>query len=181
MGNLEKRLRLGLLATASALALTLAVGTVPANAVPLPGKVKGLSIVFHKKDATFSWDATPGATKYAVVLEPLGVEGPFGPTVTTPSTTVKIAYTSFPRYRTNKKGWEFVVAAENRAGLGKSATAKSGVKITTKGSKVTSSHSSKLAAKINSASRPARAPLSSPRSAAASPRSLQSGSPSSAK
>ena len=136
-------------ALVATLALVLAGGTLTANAATLPGAVTGLKIVFHKTDASFSWDAASNATKYAVVLEPLGALGPFPPTVLTSATSVNISYKSFPSYKTNKKGWEFVVAGENSAGSGKSATAKSGLKITSKGSKVTSSSSSTLAKKIN--------------------------------
>jgi hypothetical protein len=134
-------LRIAMLAMMAAVAIVLAGGTATATASALPGPVRDLKVSFHKTYATFSWDAASGATKYDVAIEPNGVIGPFPITVSTTSTSVRISYKDFPRYKTQKKGWEFIVEGTNKAGTGKVATSKAGVKLTIKGTKVKASSS----------------------------------------
>jgi hypothetical protein len=138
-----------MLAMVAAVTIVLA-GGMTASASALPGPVRDLKVSFHKKYATFSWDAASGATRYVVVVEPRGVIGPFPATASTTSTSVRISYKHFPRYKTQKKGWEFIVEGYNKAGAGKVATSKAGVKLTVKGTKVKTSSAKAVAKKINS-------------------------------
>jgi hypothetical protein len=128
-----------MLAMVAAATIVLAGGTTTASASALPGPVRDLKVSFHKKYATFSWDAASGATRYVVVIEPGGAMGPFPATASTTSTSVRISYKDFPRYNTQKTGWEFIVEGYNKAGAGKVATSKAGVKLTAKGTKVKAS------------------------------------------
>lgn len=146
---------LGLLALLVAIVIAFSTGGLTAHAASTPKAPKDLTLNFHSKNVSISWDAAIGATKYYVDVIPANIhQGPRQTEVTTTGTSTRISYSDFP-YNTSSLakpylgGWTIRVTAANSAGKGGVASSTSKVNLTWNGSLVKTKSDSALAKKIN--------------------------------